>query len=442
MAARDTEEKTDYLDSLKLVLIQMDDKYEGLIESIREEKLKLQKVINDLEREYIDLENVRANELAQLRSVKTTYEANSGGDNRIGDVRERVLKGLEVEIDELEKLNHEKTVSVKWDEQLGNKINKLCNIEIEKKQIPVVEEKSEEPIPEKAEKAEKAEKSSYQKINYPKVENYAIGSGYDQLSTPAGVAICQDSSFYVADHNNNRVSAYTQWGKLKFSFNQLALMGIVNRMQGPWGVCCHGNNVYVTESRIESQHAAVKMFDLEGKHCAEVVKFGKREGEFNDPTGLDIDERSEDLYICDRINNRVQVFSSKLVFKGIFLDKLIYQPRDIKIGSEDVYVLDENDPCVHLFDKTTCRIKKHLITRGPKRDVHNPWFFSLDAYRNIIISDKDDNNIKIFNQEGKLQCELGESESLNFLRPAGLAINALGNIISVNEKPLGCIQII
>ena len=49
---------------------------------------------------------------------------------------------------------------------------------------------------------------------------------------------------------------------------------------GRGGLCCHGNSVYVTESRRENQHAAVKQFDLDGKPCAEVVKFGKREGEF------------------------------------------------------------------------------------------------------------------------------------------------------------------
>ena len=444
MAARNApEEKRDYLDSLKQILIQMDSRYEGLIEAIKVEKSKLQQLINNLEREYIDLENVRANELAKLVSVKTTYETNSGGDNRVNDVQERVLKGLQVEIDNLKRMNHEKTVSLKWNYELEKEIVKLCDIKVENEPNEEKEEPEKELEKEpKPDEIETARDNIYQNIIYPKVENYAAGSDYDQLSTPAGVAICQDNSFYVADHNNNRVSAYTQWGKLKFSFQQLALLGMVNRMRGPWGVCCHGSSVYVTESRTEIQHAAVKMFDLEGKHCAEVVKFGKREGEFNDPTGLDVDGRSGELYICDRLNNRVQVFCSKLVFKGIFLDKLIYQPRDIKIGSENVYILDENDPCIHLFDKITCRIKQHLVTRGPKRDVHNPWFFALDAYRNLIISDRDTNNIKIFSQEGKLQCELGERVTLNFLRPAGIALNALGNIISVNEKPLGCLQIL
>ena len=94
------------------------------------------------------------------------------------------------------------------------------------------------------------------------------------------------------------------------------------------------------------------------------------------------------------------MFDRKLAFKGIFIDKLIYQPRDIKIGCENVYILDENDPCLHLFDKITCRIKIHLVTRGPKKDVHNPWFFALDTYRNVIISDRDSNRIKIF-QSGR-----------------------------------------
>ena len=438
MASKDSPEES-YLQLLKSILAQLDSRYEGLIESIKGEKSKLQEVINNLEREYIDLESVRTNELAKLKSLKNSYERDSGGDNRVGDVQGRVLRSLQDEIDTLEQLDHAKTVSIKWDQELEQKITKLCEIEINKHVDKG--EKLEEPIPE-TEPKEQDKTCSYRKITYPKIENYAIGSDFDQLNNAAGVAICLDNSFYVADHNNNRVSAYTEWGKLKFSFSQLGLWGIVNRMNGPWGVCCHGNSVYVTESRRENLHAAVKMFDLDGKLCTEVVKFGKREGEFNDPTGIDFDERRNELYICDRMNNRVQVFDSKLAFKAIFIDKLIYQPRDIKIGCENVYILDENDPCIHLFDKTTCRIKIHLVTRGPKKDVHNPWFFAIDTHRNVIISDRDSNRIKIFSPEGKLLCELGESESLSFLRPSGIAISPLGNIISVNEKLSGCLQIL
>ena len=43
MASRDSPEES-YLESLKFVLIQLDSKYEGLIEAIKEEKSKLQRV--------------------------------------------------------------------------------------------------------------------------------------------------------------------------------------------------------------------------------------------------------------------------------------------------------------------------------------------------------------------------------------------------------------
>ena len=165
-----------------------------------------------MEREYIDLENVRTNELAKLKSIKSTYETDSGGDNRVGDVQGRVLRGLQVEIDNLEQLNHAKTVSVKWDHKLEQQITKLCGIEINTKSSVDKEEKLKEPTPETAPN-EEYKTCSYKKIVYSKVESYAIGSDFDQLSNPAGVAICQDNSFYVADHNNNRVSAYTEWGK-------------------------------------------------------------------------------------------------------------------------------------------------------------------------------------------------------------------------------------
>ncbi|KAI6657406.1 PEP-CTERM domain protein [Oopsacas minuta] len=433
---------SDYLDLLKFTLTQVDDKYENLIQSINSHKSKLQDEIHDLEREYIELEDVRGNELAKLRSVMSTYESGSRNDNRLNEVQTRVLTGIQREIDYLGNLNHEKTVRFRWDGQLEGKIAKLGNIEVNKKldKDEPVEDKEE--IHKEDSNAMNEDISSYKAIKYPKVESYSVGSEIDQLSNPAGVAVCQDNSFFVADYNNNRVSAYTQWGKLKFSFQHPGMMGLVNNMDGPWGLCCHGNNIYVTESRTSSKHAAVKMFDMQGKYCDGIVRYGNKEGEFIDPTGLDFDSRKKELYVCDRLNNRIQVFSHNLVFKGIFTDRLIYQPRDIKVCLETVYILDENDPCIQMFDKITSRIKIHLITQGLKRDVLCSWFFTIDVYGNLLISDKDSNLICIFNQEGKLLYKLGNRETINFLKPAGIAINASGNIISVSEKPMGCIQIL
>ena len=457
------ENSSSYLDRLKLIRTQIDEKCHNLIQNINEHKSKLHTVINDIESDFLQLENVRENEITKLSSMMTMYEDKSGNDNRLNDVQSRVSTTLQAEINDLQSANYEKNVEFVWNDQLGEQLCLIANIEVNKELVIEKEmgketndlvfekeETNEEKVPgkdedkteEKGEVEKKESSRSYSSLNIPSVESYSIGSHNDQLGWPTGVAISEDNSFFVADYTNNRVSVFTQWGKLKSNFSQPGMMGLVNNMQGPWGVCCHGNSIYVTESKSEKQYAAVKMFDLEGKYCSGVVKFGSEKGELNDPTGLSFDVLNNELYVCDRLNNRVQVFTDTLIYKGIFTNKMIFQPRDIKVASETVFILDENDPCMHLFDKSTCRIKTHLISQGPKRDVVNAWFFTIDSEGNFLVSDRDSNSIAVFSQEGEQLCKIGCKETINFVKPTGIAVNAVGKIIVVSEKPSGCVQIL
>ena len=444
------EQATTYLNQLKLIRTQIDEKCFNFIENINECKSKLHTVINELESDFIRFEEVRENEVSKLTSMVTMYEDKSGNDNRLNDVQSRVSANLQKEINELLSTSYEKNVEFIWDDKLDKQVVSIANIEVNKELVigwETAKEGNEENVPDKAEeKTEKKEEREeysdyYSSVKYPNVESYSIGTENDQLGWPTGLAVSDDNSFFIADYNNNRISVYTQWGEHKYNFSQLSMMGLVNNMQGPWGVCCHGNHIYVTESRADRQYAALKMFDHDGKYCSGVLKFGSKGGEFNDPTGLSFDTRDKEVYVCDRLNNRVQVFTHELVYKGIFTNKMIFQPRDIKVTSDTVYILDENDPCMHLFAKSTCRIQMHLISQGPKRDVTNAWFFTRDSNGNFLVSDRDSNSIAVFSLKGELLCKIGCIETINFLKPTGIAVNALGNLIAVSEKPSGCVQI-
>ena len=440
--------KFDYLELLKSTQNEIDEKYEKVIQSIQNRKLCSQILISDLKTEYNNLEKVRDDQLAKLDAVKSIYE-DSPGDNRANGVQEQVLKGIQEHCDQLYAISHARDVRFVWDSNLEKSIEKLGWLEIDGKRYSELDEKVDEqlyPVPNPAPKAEPEKNdpgpSAYGLMKFPKVESYSPGSEYDQLNNPGGVAISQDDTFFVADHNNNRVSAYTHWGKLTFSFQHPGFMGMVNRMQGPWGLCCYDGHVYLTESRMGSQHAALKMFTLKGTCTAEIAKYGTNNGEFVDPTGLDFDEEAKELYVCDRGNNRVQIFSAQLKFLRMFVTKMIHQPRDVKIGDKFVFILDENDPCMHMFHKETGRISVHVHLKGSVKPVSNPWFFALDKAGNMLISDRDNDLIQIFSQGGQMLHALGNSGTVSFVKPTGIAVNMSGNIVVACIKESGCLQIL
>ncbi|KAI6648817.1 PEP-CTERM domain protein [Oopsacas minuta] len=130
-----------------------------------------------------------------------------------------------------------------------------------------------------------------------------------------------------------------------------------------------------------------------------VLQIGKQgigELEFNYPWGIAINESNDDIYICDYSNNRVQILSQDFLFKsqiGSFT-----RPRDVKLSKEYIYVLDESNPCIHLFNHNYI-LQKSVISLRQGNQVINPRSFFIDNSNNILIPDYFSNSICIFNPE-------------------------------------------
>ncbi|KAI6661323.1 PEP-CTERM sorting domain-containing protein [Oopsacas minuta] len=132
----------------------------------------------------------------------------------------------------------------------------------------------------------------------------------------------------------------------------------------------------------------VKVFDS----TARIGKQGKGELEFNYPYGIAVNESNDDIYICDYFNNRVQILSKDFQFKSLFGS--FTHPGDVKLSNEYIYVLDESNPCIHIFNHNFI-LQKNVISRGQG----NPYSFFIDNFNNILIADNSSNSICIFNPE-------------------------------------------
>ncbi|KAI6660180.1 PEP-CTERM domain protein [Oopsacas minuta] len=88
----------------------------------------------------------------------------------------------------------------------------------------------------------------------------------------------------------------------------------------------------------------VKVFDS----TARIGKYGNGELEFKYPKAIAINESNDDIYICDYFNKRVQILSQDFQFKSQFGS--LKRPLDVKLSKEYIYVLDESNPCIHLFN--------------------------------------------------------------------------------------------
>ncbi len=133
-----------------------------------------------------------------------------------------------------------------------------------------------------------------------------FGSEDGQLSFPNSVVDDSKGNYYVSDGNNGRVSTWTpdlQYSDF-FGFASDA-ESTLNLPRGMW--MDSKDHLHVTDA--VGQY--VRVYDVSGAEATFLYNFGvfgDQEGEFNFPTDICIDGTGR-LYIADRENNRIQVWS-------------------------------------------------------------------------------------------------------------------------------------
>ena len=107
----------------------------------------------------------------------------------------------------------------------------------------------------------------------------------------------------------------------------------------------------------------------------------------------------------------------------------------MKLSKEFIFILDESNPCIHLYDYNLI-LQKSVVSRGRGMQVVNPWYFFIDDSSNILISDNGSNSIQIFNPEFELIHKLNTSTC-----SIGVVVDNQGRVIVVCQANKECLQI-
>ena len=253
------------------------------------------------------------------------------------------------------------------------------------------------------------------KIN-PVVSVCDYGSGLCSLDGPLAVIVDNTTgNIFVADTLNNCVKVFDDSGKIIYKFGDLKGEG---KMYKPQGISIYGNNILVSQAS-----SFILNYQLDGKFISRIGKPGKRKLEFNSPRGLTFDHNGY-LYICDTGNNRVQILSKEFVFKDQFRQKSFKNPCDVKLTRKYIYVLDESNPCLHLFNYNLI-LQKSVLSRGKGLQLIDPQSCYIDSSDNILVSDYQ-GSIFIFNPG----FELIHRISISYLR--SVTVDRQGRIIAVS----------
>ena len=257
------------------------------------------------------------------------------------------------------------------------------------------------------------------------------GKGIDQLYIPEGVTVDNTTGMiYVADCWNHCVKVFDNTGKYLSKIGDNTGDG---KMNYPHSLAIYENRILISHCFFNTSF--ILNYQLDGKFISIIGKQGTADLEFRDPLGLTINQTNGDIYVCDSNNKRIQIISKYFKFISKFGKGSLLRPRDIKLSKDYIYVLDNSNPCVYLFDYDHILQKKH-ITRGEGMLVSNPYFFFIDDSNNLLISDKGFNSILIFNPLFELIHKISVSNN-----PMGIVIDKQRRIIVVSQSDNNCFQI-
>ena len=261
---------------------------------------------------------------------------------------------------------------------------------------------------------ERTEVDYKSKLN-PVVSVCDRGRGLNNLDGPKAVTVDDTTgNIFVADTGNSCVKVFDDSGKIIYKFGDEEGEG---KMSSPRSLSIHGNNIVI------SQYDSILNYQLNGKFISRIGKSGKGKLEFNLPHGLTFNQNG-DLYICDSNNNRVQILSKEFVFKDQFGQNSLKKPCDVKLTRRYIYILDESNPCLHLFDYNLI-LQKGVLSRGKGFQLINPLSCYIDNSDNILVPDSSSNSICIFNPEFDL------IHRISIASPTAVTVDKQGRIFVV-----------
>ena len=376
-----------------------------LREILTETEKKLMKALNDILSSYNSYQtevkrmNEQRLELENIRNVHMTAVPTLPA---VRTFHEKFLQDLNEQLKQLRTPVKPKLVSFVCEkEKLLIEVNELCKL------------------------VERVSEIDYKNKTQSIISVCDEGAGNGQLNKPRGVTVNHNTgNIYVADLFNNCVKVFDKTAKYLFKFGDGKGEG---KMSYPRRLLIRGNRVFV------SHNDSILVYELDGKFVSRIGSEGSGELQFISPWGLSTDESNNDIYICDYYNNRIQIISENLQYKSQFGKDALYHPHDITLYKDNISVLDQSNPCLHIYNKDLV-LQKSVVTKGVRQQVINPYSFFIDKFGYILISDLSSNSILIFNSEFEFV------HKISVTKPAGITMDEEDRII-VTCDVSKCLQI-
>ena len=142
-------------------------------------------------------------------------------------------------------------------------------------------------------------------VVYDRELNYLRTITVENAGVFRDISADSHGNIFITDRDKQCIRAFSQHGDPLQSFN-FDRNGI-NVLTRPLGICVSGQFIYVCNNGRDTDNHNVSVFTTEGEYVTTFGHMGNGEGEFDTPVGVGVDTHGF-IYVCDRGNNRIQVF--------------------------------------------------------------------------------------------------------------------------------------
>ena len=191
-------------------------------------------------------------------------------------------------------------------------------------------------------------------------------------------------------------------------------------------------NIYVS---VAGDVGKIVKLNSEGVELARFGIKGAGDGQFRSGVSLELD-RTGNIYVIDRGNNRIQKFDSngnflfKFGTKGIGDGQFDF-PLGIVLDSiGNIYVADFKNNRIQKFDANGNFLFKFGTEGEADGEFNSPRDIALDTAGNIYVTDYGNNRVQKFDSKGNFLFKLGTEGRDNgeFIAPQGVIVDNAGNI--------------
>ena len=254
----------------------------------------------------------------------------------------------------------------------------------------------------------------------------------NRLWNPWGVAVNQKGEVIVVEHSGHCMSVFSPSGERLRTFGTYR----VGKFGFPRGMALDGEwNIFVADS----DNNRIPKFTPEGQFLTAVGSKGTGPLQFDYPTGIAFNAANKKMYVTDGgLNHRVQVLNSDLTFSSSFgkygVGKVQFKhPHGITCDSTGkVYVADRDNNRIQVFTAEG----KFLKMFGRRGD---PTGVAIDSNDMVYVCEGEKIRVSVFTPEGVFVTSFGScGEGLGEFR--GIAVDNSG-VVYARDHYNHCVQI-